>query len=329
MSKNLNSGLRAVLDALNEGQSILVTSHTSPDGDAVGSLLAMAHFVRALGKQQVTCSLADPTPRAYTWLPGAQDIVPPGSLQATFDVVVIIDAHQCSRIGEVEKLITESTTLIALDHHLAETIDAPIHVVNPSYAAACEIVIDLFELAGLPISREAAECAYVALITDTGSFRYSNTNPRAHRTAARLLEAGVDVAEISARIFDTMTRPRFDLLGRVLQRAHVSPNGLFASAQLTLADMEETGAKGEDVDGLINYLRNIEGVQLAALFREAGPGITKVSFRARPPVNCAEMLREFGGGGHAAAAGATLQRPMKEAVAAVMAALPEHIKGPE
>ncbi len=329
MTRTKNSDLRAVLDVLHAGKSILVTSHTSPDGDAVGSLLAMAHFLRALGKDSVTCALADPVPKTYLWLPGVQDIAAPELLHAHFDVAVIIDAHQRSRIGSVSKLIAEDTTLLALDHHLAESIDAPIHYVNPSYSAACEIVVDLFDLAGLPISREAADCAYIALITDTGSFRYSNTNPRAHRTAARLIEAGIDVADISARTFDTMARPRFDLLSRVLQRTKVSANGLFAAAQVTMSDMQETGAKGEDVDGLINYLRNIEGVQLAALFREAEPGITKVSFRARPPVNCAEILREFGGGGHAAAAGATLSCPMNEAVATILSALPEHIKDRE
>lgn len=329
MNRAPNSSLGQILEALAASRSILVTSHTSPDGDAVGSLLAMGHFLRAFGKECVTCTLADPVPRAYEWLPGAGEIAPPESLQPDFDCAVIIDAHQRSRIGSVDRILRETATLIALDHHLVETIDAPLYVVNPSYAAACELVVDLFDQAGLPIPRDAAVCAYVALITDTGSFRYSNSNPRAHRTAARLIETGIDVAEVSARIFDTMTRPRFDLLGRVLQRAHVSSNGLFAYAELTQADMDETGAKGEDVDGLINYLRNIEGVQLAALFRDAGNGVTKVSFRARPPVNCAEILRAFGGGGHAAAAGATLELPMKEAVAAITGALPEHIKGSE
>ena len=185
--------------------------------------------------------------------------------------------------------------------------------VDPSYAATGEIVAELFALAEAPLTKEAAHCLYVAQTTDTGGYRFSNTNARSHRIAARLVDTGIDVAEISNRVFECMPRPKFELLRCVVSRMEIAAGGKLAHSYVTAQDLSEASAAKEHLDGLVNFARNIEGVRVGALFNGVEPEKTKVSLRADGPFNAAEFLREeYGGGGHAAAAGATVERPLAE-----------------
>jgi phosphoesterase RecJ-like protein len=297
----------------------------SPDGDAVGSLLGVAHLLRAMGKTHVTCVLEDPVPRVYTWLAGADWIVKPETVRGPFDVGVIIDAHTCDRTGTACPLLKQCAGVIVIDHHLVDVAEGDILFIDPEYAASGEMVYDLFEEVGIRPAKDAADCLYTALTTDTGSFRYSNTSARSHRIAAGLIDAGINVRDITARVIDTMSRGKYGLLRRVLDRIEFKADGAVACAEIYAKDLDETGARNEDTDGLINYLRNIEGVRLAMLFREAPNNKTKVSFRASAEFNAAELSREWGGGGHAAAAGATLAQPLPEAKQTVLAHLRNHM----
>jgi phosphoesterase RecJ-like protein len=310
--------LAGVVEKFRQADRFLISTHAGPDGDAIGSMLALCHFLRALGKERVVCACADPVPRLYRWLPGADDIVDASGIRGPFDLVVIIDVAQKGRIGAVADALDPDTPVIVLDHHLDECPCGDWNFIDPSYAAMGEIVTELFEVAGIPIPRPAAECAYVALATDTGSFRFSSTNARSHRIAARLLEAGIDVASISARIFDAMSPTKFRLLARVLQRVQFALDGRVAYSEVTQRELEELQASGEDLEGLINVARNIDGVQVAMLFKEVGPSATKVSLRSRSTFNSALFLQRFGGGGHAGAAGATIPLPLRQAREAVL-----------
>jgi len=311
--------LRDIVEAFRRAQSFVVLSHPGPDGDAVGSTLALAHLLDALGKEQVVCVNDDPVPRIYRWLSGAERIVrsdtcPPVSA----DMAVLVDVSRRDRVGKAARVIPDSRPLVVLDHHLEERPEGDLNFVDPTRSSVGEIVADLFEAAGLEMSREAAQCAYVALVTDTGGFRYTNTNARCHRVAARLLEAGVDAAAVSARLFDTMSAPKFDLLRRVVHRMQREVDGRLAHTYLKMEDMEEACAGLEDLEGLVNFGRNIDGVVVGALFRELGPEETKVSLRARAPFNCAQFLDQFGGGGHPGAAGATIEAPLASATRQVL-----------
>ena len=320
--------LSDIVEVFRRAQSFLVLSHPGPDGDAVGSTLALAHFLEALGKKQVMCVNDDPVPRTYRWLSGAKRIVrtdacPPVSA----DMVVLIDVSRRDRVGNAAQVIPDSRPVVVLDHHLEQRPEGDLNFVDPTRSSVGEIVADLFEAAGLQMSLEAAQCAYVALVTDTGGFSYTNTTPRCHRIAARLLEAGVDAAGVSARVFDTMSVPKFDLLRRVVQRMQRDVDGRLAHTYLKMQDMDEASAGIEDLDGLANFARNIEGVVVGAMFRELAPKETKVSLRARPPFNCAQFLERFGGGGHAGAAGATLEAPLADASQQVLEPLRAHLGG--
>lgn len=313
-----------VIDALRAGTRFLVTSHVSPDGDAVGSLLGIAHLLRVMGKSDVTCTLEDDVPKVYRWLDGSDAIVKPEAVRDSFDTAVLIDAHTADRSGNAAALLAKAGRFIVIDHHLVEQADGDLRWIDPTYAAAGEMVYDLFQLAGAPLTMPAAECIYTAQTTDTGSFRYSNTTARSHRIAAGLMDAGINIRAITERVIDTMSRGKYGLLQRVLGRIRFLANGTVAYADIFSGDLAETGALPEDTDGLINYLRNIEGVRLAMIFREAKDGKTKVSFRTQPELNAAEICRAFGGGGHAVAAGATLDAPIDDARWKVLAHLRSH-----
>ncbi|GMV94171.1 MAG: DHH family phosphoesterase [Candidatus Hydrogenedentota bacterium] len=304
-----------VIEALCAASRVLVTSHVNPDGDAVGSVLALAQLARSLGADDVVMSLHDPVPRVYDWLAGVDEILPPDEVTGSFDTVLIADANSCERVGAVCAFIKGASTVVIVDHHLTEERNGTVHLIDSTYAATGEIVVDLFEAAGVELDCAVAECLYVALSTDTGNFRYANTTARSHRAAARLIETGINVREITSRVIDTMTIGKFRLLRRLLDRAELGDGGRIAHGYILERDLAETGALAEDVDGLINYLRNLEGVQLAILIRESEPAVTKVSFRSQPTINAAEIAQHFGGGGHAMAAGATLPYPLQEAKA--------------
>ncbi|NUM54329.1 MAG: bifunctional oligoribonuclease/PAP phosphatase NrnA [Candidatus Hydrogenedentes bacterium] len=313
-----------VIGALRQGSRFLVTSHISPDGDAIGSVLALAHLLHGMGKSSVTCVLEDPVPRVYTWLDGASGIVAPGAVVDSYDTAVLIDAHTADRSGKVAPLLAKAERFVVVDHHLVESADGVVKWIDPTYAAAGEMVYDLFMRGGVPLTRSAAECIYTAQTTDTGSFRYSNTTARSHRIASVLMDAGINIRAITERVIDTMSRGKYGLLQRVLGRIQFLANGTVAFADILSNDLAETGALPEDTDGLINYLRNIEGVRVAMLFRETNGGKTKVSFRTQPELNAAELCRAFGGGGHAVAAGATLECSIDDARKTVLAHLRSH-----
>jgi len=311
----------AIVAALRAAESFLVTTHANPDGDAIGSVLAAYHLLRALGKTAVTCVCNDPVPHPYQDLPGADLILGVPDDPLPVEAVVILDVARRDRLGEVADQIPPDATVIVIDHHLDDAPCGEVNFVDTSYAAAGEIVVELFAVAGVPLSREAAECAYVAQITDTGGYRFSNTNARSHRIAAALVEAGVDVAAVNRRIFDVMARPKLALLKKVLARQAFDAGGRVAYAQLTAQDIAEAGALGGDLDGLVNYLRNIEDVDVGILFREVDAKTTKVSVRSYGGFNAAVFLGQFDGGGHAAAAGATVAFPLDATRARVLDAL--------
>ena len=313
-----------IVGALRAGSRFLVTSHVSPDGDAIGSVLGIAHLLRGMGKTAVTCALEDDVPRVYTWLDGADAIVKPDAVSGAYDTAVLIDAHAADRTGTVADLIARADRFVVIDHHLVERADGHVRWIDPTYAAAGEMVYDLIMRAGVPLTKAAAECIYTAQTTDTGSFRYSNTTARSHRIAAVLMDSGINIRAITERVIDTMSRGKYGLLQRVLGRIRFLADGAAAYADIYNSDLAETGALPEDTDGLINYLRNIDGVRVAIIFREAKDGKTKVSFRTQPDLNAADICRVFGGGGHAVAAGATLDCPVAEARERVLAHLRTH-----
>jgi bifunctional oligoribonuclease and PAP phosphatase NrnA len=304
--------LPGVLEELRGYDRVLITTHVNPDGDAVGSMLGLAQLMGALGCSKVSCVLHDPVPKLYQDLPGAKTVLVQPKSVPEVDAVLVVDVASRERIGSVLDPIGDGKRLLVLDHHLGDGMSGAIGCVDASFAATGEMVAELFQLAEIPLSLEAAHCLYVAQATDTGGYRYSNTSVRSHRIAASFLETGLEAAPICERIFNTMSKATFALLRTITANMDICAEGKLAHTYVTQEDLKAADATKEDLDNLVNFARNIEGVEVGALFCEREPGVCKVSLRAAPTLNAAEFLGGYGGGGHAAAAGATLEGPLAE-----------------
>ena len=298
-------------------RSVVLTTHVNADGDGAGSEVAMARWLLDRG---VEVSLVNPTPFPDSFAFLLEDLEartpddPAGraALEAA-EVILVLDTSERSRLGAVAEHLPGARVAV-VDHHP----DAPDSVgeVVARDAAACatgEMVHDLLRDGGVELTRPMARALYVALVTDTGSFRFGNTDARTHELAGRMLRAGVDVEEMYRRIFARYTPEGLDLLRRALGSLRVTEGGRLSWLTVRAEDLDESGASAEDREGLVEYARRLRGTEAAVLFREIPGGRTKASLRSNGEVDVAAVAREFGGGGHRQAAGILLERPLPEA----------------
>ncbi len=300
--------MEPVLAAVREHGRFTVTSHENPDGDALGSLLAMHLALGALGKDS-TMVLTGPAP-----LPGEYrflELPERGLLRETpadhaTRVLVAVDCANETRIVD-KALLEQSPLTVNIDHHHDNTRFGDVNLVVPEASSTGELLADIFETLGVVLTSDIAEALYVALVTDTGRFQYTNTTPKALRLAADLVEAGADVHKVFQGVYETVQFAKLKLLARALDRAQVFDGGRIVVSYLLRTDFGEVGAAEPYSEGIIDYLRAVEGAQLAALIREPpreGSPARKVSLRASvDELDVSAIAREFGGGGHRQAAG--------------------------
>ena len=291
-------------------RSFLVTSHESPDGDAVGSVLALGNYLRRLGKD-VTVYLHDPIPDLYAFLPMADRVVhaiPP----RTFDVCFVLDVGEFRRAGNELVNFKGIGTFINIDHHLHCERFGAINLIDSGAAATGCLVHRIIRAAGDEVDNDIALCIYTAVITDTGSFRYSNSNQEAFAIAGEMVAHGVNAWSVAEKLYESQPKERLELLALALANLTVSPRGDVASITVTLDMYEKTGANSELTDGFVNYPRSIRGVEVAVFFREIEPDLFKVGFRSKGKVNVSALAAEFGGGGHHNAAGCVIAGLLEE-----------------
>lgn len=306
---------------------MVLTTHVNADGDGAGSEVAMAHYLRDRG---VEATIVNPTPfpEMYGFLVGDLQVHTPAgdagrTALADADLILALDTSEPSRMGPALASRLEETRSAALDHHPASptSVGEPV-VSDPSACATGELVHDLIRLDPQEGPTPAqARAIYVAIVTDTGSFRFSNTAPRTHELAAFLLRTGVDVEEMFRRLYGRYTPGGLALLARALSRLEVDPDVPVAWLSLRQRDLEETGADREAREGIVEYPRRLAGVEVAVLFRELPDGRTKVSLRSNGPADVAEAARSLGGGGHPRAAGVLLEDTLERAQAKVLGEL--------
>ena len=300
---------------------IVVMSHVSPDGDAVGSALAVWHALRAMGKQAVVC-LSGGIPLLYAGLPGADLILDTDGQALPFvpQTAFAVDVSEPGRLGEAGMaLFDRCPHQGALDHHITNAGFGQLYMLDGEAAAVGELVVDLIEAMGVKLDARMAECLFVAISTDCGNFNYSNTRPQTFRAAACCVEAGADVARITEELYRTRSVGRTKLLGVVLAGLEISPDGTLAWARLTKKMLSDCGANKEDSEGIVNYLQEMIGVRVAVLAMERDDG-AKMSLRSNAPFNVArDVAVPLGGGGHDRAAGVTLAMPFEEALQKTLA----------
>lgn len=313
-----------VLDEIRRHRRLLVVTHDAADGDAVGSSLAMACLLRALGKE-ATIVQPGPLPRGLRFLPGSEKIRTfPEGLEGPFDAVVCVDCSTRDRTDPVGTRLPDDLPWINIDHHASNDRFGAANWVDPAYASVGEMVHDLAERAGIVPDRAMTLALYTALVTDTGRFGFSNTRPATHRTAARLLELGVDPSEIHARLFRDATVGLLRLEAEAIARLRTRLGGRIAWTSVTRAMCRRAGCNHEEAPDIVEIPARLAGVEVAVLFRELEPGGgTRVSLRSSRGFAVDRFAGTFGGGGHAAAAGCTLADGLSRAARRVLDAL-EH-----
>ncbi len=301
--------LSQVVDLIVAKQRFAITSHIRPDGDGVGSSLGLYWLLRALGKDPEVI-LRDPVPHSYVRLPGASQVRVTPAVDRPYDAVFVIECSDIDRPG-LEDLGRQF--VVNIDHHATTSHFGQINWIDATASAVGEMIYNLMKAIGVRPTREIAECVYTALLTDTGSFHYSNTSERTFKVASELVRAGVKPAKVSQAVFSNYPWSKVELGARVLGTARRDPSGRVAWLRQSLEMTEAARASDEDSDGFVNYPMSCGDVEATAFLKETAPGIYRTSLRSKGDVNVARIAEQFGGGGHRNAAGCTLYGDWDEA----------------
>lgn len=315
------SDVAAVAEALRAGDRFIVTTHENPDGDALGSLLATTVALRSLGKDVVMfLDGTGPVPREYAFM-RLDDLVRELPTDVGERALVAVDCAKADRIGPDASVVERASTVINIDHHHDNSLFGDLNLIVADASSTGEVLRDIFRALAVELTPELAEPLYIALVTDTGRFQYTNTTPKALRLAAELVEAGADVHAVFQQVYESVEFAKLKLLARALDRARVLEGGRIIVSNLLRSDFGEVGAAGSYSEGIIDYLRAVEGAELAVLIREPPANeepSKRISLRASvDELDVSAIARLFGGGGHRQAAGFSSDASVEEIVEGV------------
>ena len=319
--------LEKIIDAIAAARSIALVSHVNPDGDTIGSALALKLGLDKLGKA-TALFCQDKVPDNLAFLRGVDECrAPEDAAGERFDLLICVDVADVDRMGRCAALVERCAHTAQVDHHGTNPNYAEDNCVDAEAPATALVVHELLERLGVTVDRDIAACLYVAISTDTGNYAYNSTSAEAFRVTAELLEAGLPLSEINRRLYRQRELPQVRLLQKSLRSLTFHCGGAITSMALTRQDFEACGALAEHADTLVNYGLDIEGVRMAVLARETrNPGEVKLSLRAVEPDSVSEVAQSMGGGGHAQAAGATVHgTTLEECVARCVEAMAKAI----
>jgi phosphoesterase RecJ-like protein len=301
-----NPELTKIVEIIRANQRFVVASHARPDGDSIGSELAAAYALRALGKQ-VTVVNADPASGPLMQFPGVPDIQITDELSEPFDVSIIMECSDLARTG-VRGL--DRGIVINIDHHPGNTAYGHVNWFDASAAACGEMVFDLVRALGVPLTHEIATHIYLAILTDTGSFHYSHITPRTFAISGQALEAGVDPVLVARNVYDSNNMGRLKLFGAVLGAMQIDPSGRIAIVYVDHEMARAAGGTYEDTEGLINLPLTVKEIEAVIFFKQIEGEEYRVSMRSKGDIDIGSIAKAFGGGGHKNAAGLSITGPI-------------------
>lgn len=314
-----------IIEAIHQSSKIAITSHVVPDGDNVGSSLAMCLALRKLEKQ-AEFILDDNIPEVYKYLKGAREVQKAASLEALdFDLVIAMDCGDLERLGAVKQL-AERTRLINIDHHISNTRFGEINLVEVDASATAEIAYKLIKSMGIFIDKDIADCVYTGIVTDTGMFQYSNTTEETHAIAGELIISGVEPNDIYNKIYQNNPKEKVLLMKEALKSLEFFCDSKAAFIAVSKAQMSAITSEDLDTEGIVNLGRDIAGVEVAAFFKEKEVGVIKVSLRSKKVVDVCAIAQGFGGGGHIRAAGCTIKGSLEQAKQMVLQAIEKELQ---
>ena len=314
--------LSQVVELIEAKGKFAITSHRRPDGDSLGSSLGLYWLLRALNKD-VEVIMRDPAPNAYQQLPGAANVRVTPAVDDSYDAVFVIECSDVTRPG-LDDL--EKQFVVNIDHHATTALFGKINWLDSTASAVGEMIYNLCKATGVRVTKEIAECVYTALITDTGSFHFSNTTERTFKVASELLRTGVKPAKAAEAVFASYPWSRIQLMGAVLSTARRDSTGRVALLRHSLEMQAAAHSSDEDADGFVNYPLTVGEVEAVAMLRESEPGVYRTSLRSKGEVNVAKVAEKFGGGGHRNAAGCTLRGTWEEAEEKIIGLLQDAVE---
>ncbi len=312
-----------LITLLNNSKNVLVATHAAPDGDAIGSLIAMSLALIGMQKRVVLYN-ESPIPAVYRFLPLVHHVTAHIESIAAYDTAVILDCGDIQRVGDAASLIERIPEIVNIDHHLTNTRFGACQLVDVQACACTEILWRLFKRMNVEFTRDLATCIYTGILTDTGSFRFSNTNRTTFEICEDMVACGVDPYQVAQCVYGTYSLGRIKLLNLALDSIEISENGKVSLMTMTCEMLAETGTQPEDADGLINYARRIQDVRMAVMIQEQLNGCAgrksgaeqrhpyHISLRSDGSVDVAAIAASFGGGGHRSAAGFSMDSTLPE-----------------
>jgi len=304
-----------IADVIEQSQSIAICAHTAPDGDAIGSALALQQLIGVRWpRKQVTALLADEdeVPRIYRFLPGADRMVHARELEDAADLFICVDISGGARLNQAQEVWLAARRRVVIDHHPFDEIHADLWLVRPSAAATGVIVCEFAQYLGVGLTPDMARCLYCAIATDTGRFQYQNADGEAFNIAALLVEAGASPSELALNVYQNYSLSYLHLEAAVMGRIATFEGGRIAYSYATTADLERTGASLDECDGLVDVVRSVAGSELILFLKEIPGGCIRGNLRSKADHDVCAVARELGGGGHKAAAGFTVKGDLDE-----------------
>ena len=329
------SAWQAAVDALSGAEEVALACHVDPDGDAIGSMLALQHFLEGRGiRTTAGWGTADAAavaelevPPQYAFLPGLDTLVVPEQFPASPPLMVAFDTGAPGRLGSLRAAAEAADTLIVIDHHASGEAFGDIRLVDGSLAATAVLVDELIRRMGGELDRDTAVCLYTALVTDTGRFQYASTTPSVLHLAARLISLDIGHAAISQQVWSTHSFGYIKVLGRALDRATLQPRTSLLWTTVMQEDLKRFGVAWQETEGLIEVLRSVGTARVAMIAKQQSDGAWKVSLRSRGEVDVGRVARDLGGGGHAFLAGMVVDGEITDIVGKISALIPLHTYG--
>lgn len=298
-----------VVNEIKKAESVILLTHVAPDGDAIGSVTGMYKVLKKMGKD-VSAFIDDQLPEMYSFVPNVDKISRPFDKKA--DLVLIFDCADEERLGSSKEFLDKGPITVNIDHHISNTLYAKLNYVDTNAAATAEIAYQLVKFLGVDFDEEIATSFYTAILTDTGGFTYESTTSMTHHIAGDLINNGARFREVAEKVFNSLKFNKAKLLGKALNSLTLYKDGLVSYMEILKKDFEETGTDLSHLENIVNYGRNIEGVEVAVLLVEK-EGEVKVSLRSKERVDVNKIASTFGGGGHVRASGCTIEGTIEEA----------------
>jgi len=320
--------IKEVAEAIKKYNNYVITSHIDVEGDAIGSELAVLSLVKQLGKEGIIVN-SEEVPERYQFLAGWDKIVVGDDKKKLkgHDKVIVVDCPTIERSGKIGPVIERSKIKIIIDHHVSNELFGDFNWVNPDASSCGEMIFKLYREMGLNINEDIAVLLYVAILTDTGSFRYECTSPETHKIAGELIKLGVHPPKVAEKIYETKKMGDIELLSKALSTIKVSDDGKISYMYVTKQMLDETNMVAERTDGFVNYARSIKGSEISIFFRQDVEDVNRihVGFRSKGMANVNVLASKFGGGGHPKASGCMLVGEMDKVMKQVLTTAEEFL----